>query len=123
MKNFRLQILLENTPLSEEDKYNICIIFDALSFSRQQQILDHWDNHMNKLLRMRKELDDVYLMEAIDTLKQANSLLDEAILREQEKETYKASKKQQVRDELESSVAYGQMQRLKHIKEISKIPS
>lgn len=123
MKNFRLQILLERAPLTEEDKHNIGIIFDALSFSRQQYILDHWDEHLGKLICMRKELDDVYLQEAVNTLKQANTLLDEAIVREQEKEAYKAHKKQEIRHELESTVAYGQMQKLKRIKEISKNPA
>lgn len=123
MKNFRLQILLERAPLTEEDKHNISIIFDALSFSRQQHILDHWDECMHKLICMRKELDDAYLKEAIDTLKQANTLLDEAIVREQEKEAYKEHKKQEIRHELENTVAYGQLQKLKKIKEISKIPA
>lgn len=106
MKNFRLQILLEKTPLTEADKYNICIIFDALSFSRQQQILDNWQSYLEKILAERVALDATYLEDATNALKQANTLLDETIIREQEKETYKEYKKQQIRSELESTVAY-----------------
>ncbi len=122
MKNFRLQILLDNIPLNNEDKYNICIIFEALSFSRQQEILDNWDWYIEQFLQVRKSLDECYIQETIDTLRQANYLLDEALIREQEKESYKAYKKQKIRQELESTVAYWQLQKLKRIKEISKTP-
>jgi hypothetical protein len=122
MKNFRLRILLEKTPLTEEDKYNISIIFEALSHSRQQQILDNWEIYLTRIITLRTDVDREYVEEAIGTLRQINTLLDEAMIREQEKNTYKEHKKQQVRAELQSTVAYGQMQQLKRIKEISQIP-
>ena len=122
MKNVRLRILLEKTPLTEEDKYNIGTIFEALSFSRQQSILDNWEVYVARILELRKEADREYVDEAISTLKNINTLLDEAIIREKEKEAYKEHKKREVRAELESTVAYGQMQKLKRIKEVSKIP-
>ena len=123
MKNFRLRILLEKTPLTEEDKYNIGIIFEALSLSRQQSILDNWEIYLSRIMVLKKKADEVYLEEAVSTLKNINTLLDEAMIREQEKETYKQQKKQETRAELESTVAYGQMQKLKRIKEVSKIPN
>jgi hypothetical protein len=122
MKNFRLRILLEKTPLTEEDKYNISIIFEALSHSRQQQILDNWEIYLTRIITLRTDVDREYVEEAIGTLRQINTLLDEAMIREQEKNTYKEHKKQQVRAELQSTIAYGQMQQLKRIKEISQIP-
>jgi TRAP-type C4-dicarboxylate transport system substrate-binding protein len=122
MKNVRLRILLEKTPLTEEDKYNIGTIFEALSFSRQQSILDNWEVYVARILELRKEADREYVDEAISTLKNINTLLDEAIIREKEKEAYKEHKKREVRAELESTVAYGQMQKLKRIKEVSRIP-
>ncbi len=121
MKNFRLRILLERTPLTEEDKYNVGIIFEALSFSRQQSILDNWDTYLGRILTLKKQVDTEYLEEAVSTLKNINTLLDEAMIREGEKENYKAHKKQEIRAELESTIAYGQMQKLKRIKEVSKI--
>ena len=122
MKNVRLRILLEKTPLTEEDKYNIGTIFEALSFSRQQSILDNWEVYVARILELRQETDREYVDEAISTLKNINTLLDEAIIREKEKEAYKEHKKREVRAELESTVAYGQMQKLKRIKEVSRIP-
>jgi hypothetical protein len=47
-------------------------------------------------------------------------LLDEAIIRESEKEHQKNEQKKQVRAELESTVAYDQMQRLRRTRELLK---
>lgn len=123
MKNFRLQILLERTPISDADRHNILVIFNALSFRRQQEILDNWDAYSLKIIEARKRLDEEQRIELIETLKQANTLLDEAIIRQQEREEYKQNKQREIRKELESTVAYGQMQKLKKIKEVSQIPA
>lgn len=123
MKNFRLQILLERTPISDADKHNILVIFNALSFRRQQEILDNWDAYSLKIIEARRRLDEEQRIELIETLKQANTLLDEAIIRQQEREEYKQNKQREIRKELESTVAYGQMQKLKKIKEVSQIPA
>ena len=123
MKNFRLQILLERTPISDADRHNILVIFNALSFRRQQEILDNWDAYSLKIIEARKRLDEEQRIELIETLKQANTLLDEAIIRQQEREEYKQNKQREIRKELESTVAYGHMQKLKKIKEVSQIPA
>jgi len=123
MKNFRLQILLERTPISDADKHNILVIFNALSLRRQQEILDNWDEYSLKIIEARKRLDEEQRIELIETLKQANTLLDEAIIRQQEREEYKQNKQREIRKELESTVAYEQLQKLKKIKEVSQIPA
>ena len=123
MVNFKLQILLERTPLRDEDKHNISVIFSALSLERQANILDNWEHYIGKIVRVRKEIEERQAKEFLQWLNTINTLLDEAIIREQEKDTYKEQKKQETRAELESTVAYGQMQKLKRIKEVSKIPT
>ena len=122
MVNFKLQILLERTPLRDEDKHNISVIFSALSLERQWHILDNWEGYIGRIVRVRKEIEDRQAKEFLEWLSTINTLLDEAILREKEKETYKERKKQEVRAELESTVAYWQMQKLRKIKEVSRIP-
>ena len=99
MKNFRLQILLERTPISDADRHNILVIFNALSFRRQQEILDNWDAYSLKIIEARKRLDEEQRIELIETLKQANTLLDEAIIRQQEREEYKQNKQREIRKE------------------------
>ena len=51
-----------------------------------------------------------------------DTLLDEAIARECEQQNQKDANKKQVRAELESTIAYDQMQRLRKIKELQKSP-
>lgn len=123
MVNFKLQILLERTPLKEEDKHNISVIFSALSLERQAHILDHWETYIAKIIQARTTIEERQAQEFLSGLNTINTLLDEAIIREREKEAYKAHKKAEIRAELESTVAYGQMQKLKKIKEVSKIPT
>lgn len=122
-KNFRLKILLERTSLSEADKHNISTIFSALSVERQVSILDNWDHYVLKMMTVRAEIDKENEQELIKTLGRIDTLLDEALIRQNEKDSYKEQKKQEIRAELESTVAYGQMQKLKRIKEVSKIPT
>ncbi len=123
MVNFKLQILLERTPLRDEDKHNITVIFSALSLERQSNILDNWEYYIDKIVLAHKEIEDRQAKEFLQGLDTINTLLDEAIIREQEKEAYKEQKKQETRAELESTVAYWQMKKLQRIKEISKIPN
>jgi len=99
------------------------VIFNALSLRRQQEILDNWDEYSLKIIEARKRLDEEQRIELIETLKQANTLLDEAIIRQQEREEYKQNKQREIRKELESTVAYEQLQKLKKIKEVSQIPA
>jgi hypothetical protein len=121
--NFKLQILLERTPLRDEDKHNISVIFSALSFERQAHILDHWEDYISQIVVVRKQIEDRQAHEFIEWLGAINTLLDEALIREEEKENYKKMKRKEVRAELESTVAFWQLQKLQRIKEISKIPN
>jgi hypothetical protein len=67
-KNFRLQILLERTTLSDADKYNISTIFCALSSEKQISILDNWDHYMLKMVSVRAEIDKENEEELVRTL-------------------------------------------------------
>ncbi len=118
MSNTQLATLLARTPLSDEDKHNITVIFDALNNERQQKILDTWDVCSGRLISERRKLDYKRECEIIDLLKGLNTYLDEAKIRSQQAEEQKQEKKQQVRQELESTIAYEQMQRLRKIKQI-----
>jgi hypothetical protein len=98
------------------------VIFHALSFDRQRHILDNWDIYLIRFINVREEVEEQVVTELLDWLKAIDTLLDEALIREREKWAMKAENRKKVRDELQSTVAYGQMQQLKRIKEISQIP-
>lgn len=119
MKNFRLQILLERTPLSEHDKHNIRVIFEALSHERQQYILDHWQEYITKIIEARYQIDEENKKIILEALDKIDTYLDEARIKQAESERHKNMNKEQTRQELHSTVAYGQLQKLKKIKEVA----
>lgn len=119
--NFRLVALLERAPLPDEVKHNITVIFRALSFERQRHILDNWDIYLLRFVRVREEVEADVAREFLAGLQVIDTLLDEALIREREKSAMKAENRKQIREELQSTVAYQQMQKLKSIKEASKV--
>ncbi len=120
MANSQLLTLLERTPISDEDRYNVTVIFRALSESRQKHILDHWEIYAARLVAEREKLDQEQEKMLMEALKQVNTLLDEAIIRNEEKESEKKNQTEQIRNELETTVAYNQMQQMKKIREIAR---
>lgn len=120
MTNSQLLTLLARTPISDEDRYNVTVIFHALSESRQEHILDHWEFYASRLVAERENLDNEQERMLLDALRQANTLLDEAIIRNEEKESLRKNQTRQVREELEATAAYNQMKQMKKIREIAK---
>ncbi|PID84534.1 hypothetical protein CSB09_00505 [Candidatus Gracilibacteria bacterium] len=123
MSNTQLATLLARTPLSDEDKHNITVIFDALDSQRQQKILDTWEICSARLIAIRKKLDYKQQCEIFELLKGLNTYLDEAKIRNLETEEKKQQEKQKVREELEATVAYEQMKQLRRIKRIGRDPT
>ncbi len=123
MSNTQLATLLARTPLSDEDKHNITVIFDALDSQRQQKILDTWEICSARLIAIRKKLDYKQQCEIFELLKWLNTYLDEAKIRNLETEEKKQQEKQKVREELEATVAYEQMKQLRRIKRIWRDPT
>lgn len=119
MKNFRLRILLERTPLSEQDKHNIGVIFEALSYERQQYILDHWQEYITKIIEARYQIDEENKKILLDAIGKIDTYLDMVRIKEAEAERTKMIQKEETRQELENTVAYGQMQKLRKIKEVA----
>ena len=122
MQNTRLQLLLERSPITEEDRENISRIFAVLSSERQFQILSNWEGYITRFIAIRNQLQEDEARRFLGWLQVIDTLLDEAIARECEQQNQKDANKKQVRAELESTVAYDQIQRLRKIKELQKSP-
>lgn len=122
MKNTRLQILLERAPITDEDRHNISRIFSVLSHHRQQELLHNWDEYIVRFVSIKECMEEEECRRFLEGLNALDTLLDEAIIREQEKQQKKEIAKQSIRDELESTVAYEQMKKLKKIKELQQSP-
>ena len=120
MQNTRLQLLLERSPITDEDRQNISRIFAVLSSERQAHIISDWDGYITRFIAIRNQLQEEEARRFLSGLQVIDTLLDEAIAREHEQEDKKNANKQQIRAELESTIAYDQMQRLRKIKELQK---
>ena len=118
MQNTRLQLLLERSPLSDEDRHNISRIFTILSAERQSVLLSDWDGYIIRFISIRDQLLEDEARRFLSGLQAIDILLDEAILREHDKKIEREQHKKQVRAELESTVAYDQMQRLRRVQHI-----
>lgn len=122
MGNTRLHTLLSRSPLSDEDRYNIMVIFDALTPEKQHHILENWDNYIVEMVMVRKEIDTANralleeAIEMIDTLKDAKNA------HEAEMRLEKFKKQKQTRRDLDSVTAYNQANKLNLIKSIAQIP-
>lgn len=123
MDNTQLLTLLSRTPLTEEDRYNVMVIFRAIGEERQQHILEQWEHYAARLIVERERLDKEYHDELLATLRQANTLLDEAMARKQEKDAYEASKRKKIREDLEATAAYNQMRQMRRIRDIARTHS
>lgn len=118
IQNTRLQLLLERAPITDEDRHNIARIFSILSASRQSELLADWDGYITRFVAIRNQLQEAEARRFLSGLQAIDILIEEATLRENEKETQKNEQKKQVRAELESTVAYDQMRRLQHTRDL-----
>lgn len=122
MGNIRLQTLLARSPLSDEDRHNITVIFDALTESKQHHILENWDAYIIEMVMVRKEIDAANralleeATEMIDTLKDAKNAHEADML------LAKFKKQKQTRLELENVHKYNQADKLNLIRSIAQIP-
>ena len=95
MPNTRFTFLLESTPLSSEDKYNLGIIFDALRDERKLDILSNWDRYVEKIILIQHLAEEEKRKQIQETFEKINSLIDEAYLRDQERKKFEAETRAQ----------------------------
>lgn len=120
MKNVQLKTLLSRSSLCEEDIYNVCTIFWALSEEKQNHILWNWEKYLEKIAYEKQKLNAEYWNEIFETLSQANTLLDSAIEKFKEQEKQKIKTKEIAKEELESAMTYDSIIKMEEIKKISK---
>lgn len=122
MKNSQLQTLLSRTPLCEEDIYNVCVIFEAMSDERKIHILNHWEKYIAKIIAEKEKLDKKSEEKLLESLKQANTILDATIAHEAEKNFQKMETKRQIREELKIAMDYEKAQRERKINTLNHFP-
>lgn len=96
----RLNELLENSPLTTEDKHNISVIFGILSHERQREILENWQGYLAKFILERQKIDERREVDILASLDEANAILDDAIRKKQEQEQFREETKYKIRRNL-----------------------
>jgi hypothetical protein len=120
MDNYKFTTLLEATPISEEDRYNLATIFRALSDMRKQDIIDHWDVYLSRILEIHNKGEVEKKVLIASTFQHINTLIDEAYMREQERKKLNQLEAKQREKEMLAMMKYNQDKRLKMIKNLSE---
>lgn len=120
MDNYKFSSLLDSTPISDEDKYNLSTIFRALSDVRKQDIMDHWDVYLSRILEIHNKGESEKKVLIASTFAHINKLIDEAYFREQEEKEAKKHAEKKREEDLLASMQYNQERRMEMIKNLSE---
>lgn len=120
MDNYKFTSLLEATPISDEDKYNLATIFRALGDLRKQDIIDHWDIYLARILEIHNKGETEKKMLITTTFQHINKLIDEAYIREQESKEKKKRESKKREADILASMQYEQERRMKLLKHLTE---
>lgn len=120
MKNTQLAKLLARTPLSEEDIYNVTVIFGALPEERQIHILNHWEKYVARLIAERKQLDEKQEKEILMLLEQAETILDATKAKEKEQKIAQENAQKRMQREFEDALHFEENKKRNKLKGIAK---
>lgn len=118
--NVRFVALLNSSPFSEEERYNIYTIFEVLKDARKVDILDNWQRYLEKLLTVKIHIDEERKTLVHETFQKIVAEIDDAYLRheEEKKKIQIETKKRQ--EEMLAAMRYDFEQNRKKIIEMQK---
>lgn len=118
--NVRFVALLNSSPFSEEERYNIYTIFEVLKDARKVDILDNWQRYLEKLLTVKIHIDEERKTLVHETFQKIVAEIDDAYLRheEEKKKIQVEIKKRQ--EEMLAAMRYDFEQNRKKIIEMQK---
>lgn len=102
---------MQASPLSQEDRHNIEIIFNTLNTEKQLHILSNWEIYLEKILTVRGQAEAERKKSIKHAFDRINTLIDDAYLRDQEAKKQQALAQAQRQEEYQSSLKYDQMRR------------
>jgi len=83
MDNYRFRVLLDSSPLSPDEKYNLNAIFNSLSDIRKIDILDNWNLYLTKIMDIKNLSTLQKNANLQNTLTNINRILDDALARQE----------------------------------------
>ncbi|NRH21013.1 hypothetical protein HOO68_03135 [Candidatus Gracilibacteria bacterium] len=117
MENFKFSSLLAATPLSEEDKYNLTVIFGALGPIRQLDIIDHWGGYLDRILQIHGKAQAERNRQIQETFTKINQMIDDAYLKDQQRKQQEAEEKSKKDTDMIAAMEYDQKRKIANIRQ------
>ncbi len=118
MDNYKFTSLLAQTSLSIAEKYNLTVIFNTLTDNRKIEIIDNWRVYYDKILSIHTAAEEEKAENIRITFAKINSLIDEALLRDEARKQEEAKKRRQQEEELKAAEMYDAQRRLEQLRNI-----
>lgn len=106
--NSQLQKILDVAPISSEDKHNFATIFASLHEEKKIEILAHPERYIERMLVLRKKIDEERRLEIVAALRQANTFMDEALEQLEQKKQKTIATQKNTQEELITAGLYKQ---------------
>lgn len=117
MSNYKFTSLLAATPLSEEDKYNLTVIFTAMKEDRQLDIIENWPKYLDRILLIHGRAENDRKQQIQETFARINQLIDDAYLKEQQKKQNEIKEKQEKDANMIAAMEYDQKRKIAQIRQ------
>lgn len=76
MLNYKFSSLLEDTPLTAEDKYNLSVIFVAMKSERQLDIIECWPSYLDRIIHLHTEAENNKKIQLQETFSKINQIIN-----------------------------------------------
>lgn len=116
MENYKFTSLLAATPLSDEDKYNLALIFSRLRPDRQIDIMDHWDQYLDRILLIHTKAEDERKRQIQETFARINAMIDDAYQKEQVRKQQESIEQAKKDADMNAAIEYDQKRKLEAIR-------
>lgn len=122
MDNYKFTSLLAQTNLSTAEKYNLTIIFNTLTDHRKLEIIENWRVYYNRILSIHTTAEEEKAENIRITFAKINSLIDEALLRDEARKREMQIQEGQKKEEQKNAEAYDMQRRMEQLRNIGRPP-
>lgn len=120
MPNSRFTELLDASPLSDEDKYNLGSIFNVLKDDRKIDIIDHWQDYLRKILLIEHAAEKEKEKQIQLAFEKINYLIDEWYRRDQQQKAEKEKQRQEEESNMIAAAEYNNRRQREKIIELER---
>ena len=123
MDNYKFTSLLSQTSLSTAEKYNLTVIFNTLTDNRKLEIIENWRMYYDKILSIHSAAEEEKAENIRITFAKINSLINEALLRDEARKKLEAKQEQQREEERRNAELYDARRRMEQLRNIGRPPN